>query len=329
MNRDSRLNARLRIAVGAAIHRSIGRALGLAFVALLWATPLWAQATQVVEYYHTDALGSVRAVTKAGAVVSRHDFMPFGEEVQPTIPPPDKRLFTGKERDSEVGTDYLGARSLASGLGRFQAPDRLFANGGRLTDPQSLNRYAYARNNPVKYVDPDGQSYLLYNRFDRNLYLFDKDGNLKDTFKAFNNVEPGYYEIRDGDYTFEDTDAAYFARGSENPEYQVDGAYGPYGIFRLNPFTGDDNRRHEAIGIHSGRLAQGGYTYWTHGCIRTTDEAMKAISDLAATDPLSDLYVATWVPVVRVKVTITITIFFIPGTLIPFTATVSVEMTPQ
>ena len=31
---------------------------------------------QVVEYYHTDVLGSVRAVTKNGVVVSRHDFIP-------------------------------------------------------------------------------------------------------------------------------------------------------------------------------------------------------------------------------------------------------------
>ena len=72
--------------------------------------------TQVIEYYTTDALGSVRAVTKqvngTWQVVARHDFMPFGEEVAPPVPPQDKRLFTGKERDSETGLDYFEARYL-------------------------------------------------------------------------------------------------------------------------------------------------------------------------------------------------------------------------
>ena len=50
--------------------------------------------------YTTDAIGSVRSVTKQvngeWTVVTRHDFMPFGEEVAPPPPPSDKRLFTGK-----------------------------------------------------------------------------------------------------------------------------------------------------------------------------------------------------------------------------------------
>ena len=43
------------------------------------AAPVAAQGT--IEYYHVDALGSVRAVTdQTGAVVRRHDYFPFGEE---------------------------------------------------------------------------------------------------------------------------------------------------------------------------------------------------------------------------------------------------------
>ena len=39
---------------------------------------------QRVEYYHLDALGSVRAVTdQQGRVVERHDYLPFGEEWNP------------------------------------------------------------------------------------------------------------------------------------------------------------------------------------------------------------------------------------------------------
>jgi len=136
------------------------RALLSLIVLGLWPTLALAQTTtQVVEYYHTDALGSVRAVTKKVSgqwqVVSRHDFMPFGEEVAPQNPPPDKRLFTGKERDAETGLDYFSARSLNALLGRFTTTDPLMSSG-HPNDPQSWTRYTYARNNPLRFSDPFG-----------------------------------------------------------------------------------------------------------------------------------------------------------------------------
>jgi RHS repeat-associated protein len=113
----------------------------------------------VVEYYHTDALGSVRAVTKVvngqTQVVSRHDYRPFGEEVAPQTPPVDKRLFTGKERDAETGLDYFGARYLSCVSGRFVTADPLTASA-QTRDPRTFNRYSYALNNPLKFQDPDG-----------------------------------------------------------------------------------------------------------------------------------------------------------------------------
>jgi RHS repeat-associated protein len=121
-----------------------------------------AQTTQVVEYYHTDAQGNVRAVTKQvdgqWQVVVRYDYMPFGELFNPQTPPTQKRLFLGQERDSETGLDHLNARYFGSGLGRFTSPDPL---GGRARDPQSLNRYAYARNSPLRYSDPGGLDFYL------------------------------------------------------------------------------------------------------------------------------------------------------------------------
>jgi RHS repeat-associated protein len=62
---------------------------------------------------------------------------------------------TGKERDSESGLDYFGARYFGSALGRFTSPDPLMASA-HASDPQSWNRYAYAMNNPLRFVDPDG-----------------------------------------------------------------------------------------------------------------------------------------------------------------------------
>ena len=74
----------------------------------------------VVEYYHLDALGSVRAVTFSDNRAPRyHDYTPFGEEINVTFPKPDRKLFTGQERDSETALDYFGARYYRADLGRF------------------------------------------------------------------------------------------------------------------------------------------------------------------------------------------------------------------
>jgi RHS repeat-associated protein len=63
---------------------------------------------------------------------------------------------TGKERDAETGLDYFGARYLSSAQGRFTSPDLpLYAQ--RPGDPQSWNLYSYTRNNPLRYIDPDGR----------------------------------------------------------------------------------------------------------------------------------------------------------------------------
>jgi RHS repeat-associated protein len=65
-------------------------------------------------------------------------------------------LFTGKERDAESGLDYFGARYYGSALGRFASPDKPFADQ-HVANPQSWNLYAYTRNNPLRFVDDDGQ----------------------------------------------------------------------------------------------------------------------------------------------------------------------------
>lgn len=67
-----------------------------------------------------------------------------------------RQRFTGKERDTETGLDYFGARYYSGTMGRFTSPDPLYLDMRRLSDPQQWNLYAYARNNPLKYVDPNG-----------------------------------------------------------------------------------------------------------------------------------------------------------------------------
>jgi len=102
----------------------------------------------------------VRAVTNQnGDVIARHDFLPFGEEYpgpQPTAR--ERKLFTGKERDAETGFDYFGARYYDARIGRFTTIDPLQTTAENLVDPQKWNRHAYVRNNPLRWVDPDGRT---------------------------------------------------------------------------------------------------------------------------------------------------------------------------
>lgn len=118
-----------------------------------------AQATETVRYYHTDAIGSVRAVTdENGQTIARYDFLPFGEEF-PTTPDNHVPLqFAGKERDYGTEFDYFGARYHASGSGRFTTVDPVLDFKEALVDPQRWNRYTYVRNNPLAFVDPDGRA---------------------------------------------------------------------------------------------------------------------------------------------------------------------------
>ena len=112
---------------------------------------------QVVEDHHLDALGSVRAVTNAqGQVIARHDFLPFGEEVNPQFPPHDRKLFTAQERDFETALDYFHARQLRTDLGRFTAPDPL--TNLSWTDGMlgATNAYGYVQSNPLGFIDPAG-----------------------------------------------------------------------------------------------------------------------------------------------------------------------------
>ena len=119
-------------------------------------------ADNTVKYYFADDLGSASVITNDhGAMtppLAESDYYPYGGEIPITSGDPNHYKFTGKERDSESGLDNFGARYDASSLGRFMSPDPL---GGHNEDPQTLNRYAYVRNNPLSLTDPTGLDFNL------------------------------------------------------------------------------------------------------------------------------------------------------------------------
>ena len=132
------------------------RVASLSLVLILVTSPSFAQGNETIEYFHSDAIGSVRLVTDAnGQVVQRYDYLPFGEPWGSAGL--ETRRFGGKERDVETGLDYFGARYYQSQTGRFTSTDPVLDMKGALVDPQQWNRYVYVRNNPLRYVDPDGR----------------------------------------------------------------------------------------------------------------------------------------------------------------------------
>jgi RHS repeat-associated protein len=120
----------------------------------------WAHFT-TTRYYHGDHLGSSRLMTAyEGFPIWEATYLPYGQEhaaggAPPLAPGGQHYKFTGKERDAESGLDYMGARYYTSLTGRFISPD-LPGMDQHLTNPQTLNLYVYARNNPLAYTDPTG-----------------------------------------------------------------------------------------------------------------------------------------------------------------------------
>ena len=111
-----------------------------------------ASSLQSTACFSTDRLGTVRA---AGGVA--RNYYPFGEEIG-TPSANNTYKFASTYRDSATGLDYAINRYYASGTARFLTPDPYQASGGP-ADPQSWNRYAYTRNDPVNLVDAMGLFY--------------------------------------------------------------------------------------------------------------------------------------------------------------------------
>ncbi|MDP9050871.1 MAG: RHS repeat-associated core domain-containing protein, partial [Acidobacteriota bacterium] len=113
-------------------------------------------------------LGSRRVqADDLGRVEETYPSLPFGEMLpqnNSAFLGATEQHFAGKERDTESGNDYFGARYYNSNTGRWLSPDWSAAENpvpyAKLGDPQSLNLYAYVGNNPLGGIDQDGHDYM-------------------------------------------------------------------------------------------------------------------------------------------------------------------------
>jgi RHS repeat-associated protein len=107
-------------------------------------------------FYHPDHLGSTNVITDESAnLVERTTYLPFGATFEGGN---DRYTFTGKESDSNTDLMYYGARYYSPFLRQFSQPDMEIPD---VYDPQQINRYAYARNNPLKFEDKTGKAINL------------------------------------------------------------------------------------------------------------------------------------------------------------------------
>jgi len=144
----------------------------LIFTALL-AWPVFTRAgnppqpQEEVYYFLTDHLGSIDVVLdEEGNVVERADYLPYGNDrlrIDDSESEDNDYGFTGKEADDETGLYYYGARYYDPEIGRFTQIDPLVLGESEkpladvLSNPQALNGYSYVLNNPMRYVDENGE----------------------------------------------------------------------------------------------------------------------------------------------------------------------------
>ena len=127
----------------------------------------------VTNYIHTDHLGSTNAVSNnMGTLLQSIDYYPFGPQRSCGGTTCDaKKKYIGQYNDTYTALDYLNARYYDGYRGQFVSQDPAFLKIGSsefeedfniklnhyLMNPQSLNSYSYANNNPLTWSDPDGE----------------------------------------------------------------------------------------------------------------------------------------------------------------------------
>ncbi|MEK6280527.1 MAG: RHS repeat-associated core domain-containing protein [Acidobacteriota bacterium] len=116
---------------------------------------------QFVQYHHPDRLGT-RLVTNAqDTTYFEQQTLPFGTALNESPPAggtsgQTSRRFTTYDRSLNTGLDYALNRHYDPQQGRFTQVDPIGMDASDMTDPQTLNMYAYCGNDPVNSIDPDG-----------------------------------------------------------------------------------------------------------------------------------------------------------------------------
>jgi RHS repeat-associated protein len=131
-----------------------------------------ASGTAAVRYVHPDHLGSTDVVTDANQnLVQTLSYYPYGAtRISNSTSTNEKRKYIGQFAD-DSNLIYLNARYYESARGQFISQDPVFWEIGQtrdgkdaLSNPQALNSYGYASDNPITNKDPMGRMTMLVSR---------------------------------------------------------------------------------------------------------------------------------------------------------------------
>lgn len=118
-------------------------------------------------YYLYNAHGDVVQTTDAAGTVKRtYDYDAFGVELNDVVNDLNRFRYCGEYLDKETGTIYLRARNYDPVIGRMTTEDTvrstqsMLPNHAVISDPMGLNLYTYCRNDPIRYTDPTGNSWM-------------------------------------------------------------------------------------------------------------------------------------------------------------------------
>ncbi len=129
-------------------------------IAITGGRAVFADNSWATNYYITDHLGSVRAVTDAeGEVLDTFDYMPYGSEISSTSSTTTDYRFTGKEKQTAFGNSniYDSFARFQNTYGRFMSIDP------KAESFYHISPYAYCAGDPVNLVDPDGEfTYFIW-----------------------------------------------------------------------------------------------------------------------------------------------------------------------
>jgi RHS repeat-associated protein len=144
---------------------------------------------ELVSYHHADRLGTRLVTNNADNSFFQQVGLPFGTALDAESTGATNRRFTSYDRSAATGLDYAVNRQYDPRQGRFTQVDPLGMGAATLTDPQTLNMYSYAGNDPMNRVDPDGQFFgFLFNLF-KGIFQSLRPNTINVSFR-YRNLQP-------------------------------------------------------------------------------------------------------------------------------------------
>ena len=142
-------------------------------------------------------------------------YTPWGKERWASNATPTEYQYTSQRNDSTLGLYDYNARYYDPAIGRFISADTIVPDS---TSPQSLNRFSYVQNSPLRYIDPSGHDPL--------------GEQWKEEFRQAHNREPAWY-----DETIRLFSIAYPSEWDWNTFYNSDGTFKGFGVTLVSPPT--------------------------------------------------------------------------------------------